>query len=456
MFKIILKILCLLVFLVDGLVLGQLCGDDSEYKCMCKQKTDEKTHFPVVIADCSGLNIDSFPAKVDQDINYLYLSVNNIEELDPKLQKVVSNDLEILDLSHNKIRSINDEFFLNIYNLRELDLSHNQITSLGDDSIFQNLNNLEKLDLSFNELKTLPNLVFMKLSKLRSLDLGYNYLGEFLTGSKDVLTETLGLNVNITSLSLNGLNISDFHNIYFEEFKGITHLSLANNALDNIPSLPYSVEYLDLSGNNFTFVSARYLNYHSLKELLLNRMPTLKEIHHYAFYNLFALEKLSITDCPNLKTFSELAFDVAPKNERLHPKYLSLARNSLLRLNESYKYFFRTMDQVDLTQNHWRCDCDILWLREFEHILYKPHEIRCFYPSEIRHRSILDLKEKDLPDCYPAVYGKKSHRILIIILVSAVLVLIGLIFYLIRYPTSWLGNKHIGPNSPYNLASTSE
>lgn len=371
-----LKILLVFVFLVQSLVLGKLCGNDTELNCRCKQVTDEKTLFPVTEADCSGLNIDTFPSTVDQNINYLSLSVNDIEELDPKLQKVVSNDLQVLDLSYNKIRTINDEFFLNVYNLRELDLSHNLITSLGDGSIFQNLNNLEKLDLSFNELKTLPNLVFMKLSKLQFIDMSYNYLGEYLTGSQDVLTHTLGLNVNITSLSLNGLNISQFHNSYFDEFEYMTHLSLADNSLENVPTLPYSVEYLDLSGNNFTNVSARYLNYHSLKVLLLDRMPGLKEVNHYAFYNLFALEKLSITDCPNLREFSELAFDVAPKNERLHPKHLSLARNRLQRLNESYKFFFRGMDYVDLTQNHWRCDCDILWLREFEDILYKPDEIR--------------------------------------------------------------------------------
>ncbi|KAJ8922016.1 hypothetical protein NQ315_008655 [Exocentrus adspersus] len=451
-----LKLLLIFAFVVNS-VLSDLCGNSSEYKCRCKRVPEPNTRLPVIVADCSDLNIDAFPSNVDNDINVLKLSVNDIEALDPNPSKIVSNDLQTLDLSYNKIASINDEFFLGIPNLRELDLSHNLITSLDDDSVFQNLNQLERLDLSFNKLQTLPDLLFMKLPNLKYLDLSYNPLGGFLTGSQDELKQKLRLSVNVTSLSLNGLNISNIPSTYFDDFNDLTYLSLADNSLDNIPAVPYSVEHLDMSGNNLTFVSARYLNYHSLKVLHLNRMPSLKEIHHYAFYNLVALEKLSITDCPNLKKFSDLAFDVASKNNHLHPKYLSLARNGLQKLNDTYKYFFRSMDHVDLTQNRWRCDCDILWLKEFEHVLYMPSEIRCFVPGEIKHKSILDLKEKDMPDCYPAIYGKKSHRILIIVLVSAVLVLIGLIFYLLRYPVNWLGSKNpIGPNSPYNLAATGE
>ncbi|KAJ8942235.1 hypothetical protein NQ318_003082 [Aromia moschata] len=446
----------LFLVLVTSAVSGQLCANKTEYQCQCKRITDEKTHLPVDVADCSGLKIDTFPTDAEDDINYLSLSVNRIQILDPKQQKLSSNDLYVLILSHNEIKTINDEFFLTIPNLLELDLSHNYLTTL-EDGLFQNLNKLAKLDLSYNNIQTLQDAAFTSLVNVWYLDLSYNPLGDFLTASKDTLSEKLGLNLNITHLHLNGLNISSFHNSYFDGFTNIKCLSLADNVLANIPTVPYSVEHLDLSGNNFTYVSARYLNYHDLKILKLNRMPSLTDVHHYAFYNLVSLEKLFINDCPNLKAFSELAFDVATKNQQLHPKRLSLARNGLSRLNKTYRYFFRDMDFVDLTHNPWKCDCDILWLTEFESILYKPQEIKCYLPRELRYKSILDIKEKDLTDCFPEIYGKKSHRILIIILASTLIVLIGLIFYLIKYPGSWLGNKHIvGPNSPYNLAATGE
>ncbi|KAJ8969621.1 hypothetical protein NQ314_001666 [Rhamnusium bicolor] len=451
------RVIFFFLVIVDSLVLGQLCTNDTEYQCKCKQWTDGESHLPVDVVDCSGLKIDTFPNIIEEYINYLSLSVNNIEVLDPKEQKLSSTDLNILILSYNKIHSISDEFFLNVNNLRELDLSYNYITTLGDGNIFQNLNQLTRLDLSYNSIKTLPDTVFGTLVNIRYLNMSYNAIGNFLTSSKDVLTQKLGISVNITHLSLNGLNITDLPSGYFDNFTNMKYLSLSDNAFTNIPAVPYSIEYLDISGNNITYISARYLNYHSLKVLKLNRMPSLTNIHHYAFYNLFNLEELSISDCPNVNNFSYLAFDVASKNTNLHPKYLSLARNGLTTLNESYKYFFNNMDKVDLRHNPWKCDCDILWLMEFESILYQSHEIKCYAPDDIKYKSLIDLKENDLVECHPEIYGKKSHRILIVILVSTVIVLCGLIFYLMKYPQSWLGTNHVvGPNSPYNLASTSE
>ncbi|KAJ8974653.1 hypothetical protein NQ317_019890 [Molorchus minor] len=109
-----------------------------------------------------------------------------------------------------------------------------------------------------------------------------------------------------------------------------------------------------------------------------------------------------------------------------------------------------------LPTTHGNATVIFLWLMEFDSILHKPQNMRCFQPKDLRYRSIMDIKERDLTECFPEIYGKKSHRILIIILSSSLIVLIGLIFYLIRYPASWLVTKGIvGPNSPYNLASSS-
>lgn len=353
---------------------GDVLLANPNISCEYRRITDSRTHLPIYIGDCSGLSLTIFP-EVWQKISILDLSENKLQTLDRSKIKLNSTTLQTLILSYNDISNISSDFFIKSTELTELDLSYNNIQTLHP-QIFQNLKKLVKLDISFNYLKSLPNGLFRNQMYLTHLDLSYNPLGEFLTSSKTTMAQILQVNKNITNLKLDGLNLTFIDSTYFDEYKNLVSLSLADNAFENIPSIPYSIEILDLSGNRITFISARYLNYHSLKQLSLNRMANLKEIHHYAFYNLYSLEKLYINDCPNLKTFSELAFDFAPKNYRLHPKVLSLTGNGLQTLNETYQYFFREMFHIDLRYNPWRCDCDILWLKNFKMQLYKSYEIR--------------------------------------------------------------------------------
>lgn len=342
--------------------------------CEYRRMTDPTTHLASYIGDCSGMSLSFFP-KVWDEVNILDLAENKIAALDSKQTKLSSRALKKLLLSFNEISRLSPDFFDDVPELTELNLSYNNISSL-DSKVFQNLGKLSKLDLSFNGLVSLPSGIFGPLPSLKFLDMSYNYLGTFLTSSKNTMRDVMKINKDLNHLGLNGLNLTYIDSTYFDEYKNLKSLSLADNAFENVPIIPYSTEVLDLSGNRLTYVSARYLNYHSLKELKLNRMSSLTSIHHYAFYNLYSLEKLFINDCPNLKEFNELAFDLASKNYHLHPKVLSLTRNGLQTLNQSYEYFFHNMYIVDLGHNPWRCDCNILWLKRFESKIYKSHELR--------------------------------------------------------------------------------
>ncbi|KAG5874054.1 hypothetical protein JTB14_034630 [Gonioctena quinquepunctata] len=444
------------------MVQSQLCSNSSDILCDCKRILYDKSHLPGVSADCSAMDINNIPDKLENAINILDLSENNIENLDAKLHNLSSHNLHVLILKLNKINRIDGEFFLKLPNLHELDLSYNNITSLDDSKLFQNQKELHKLDLSFNGIKTLPDKFFQPLNKLRILDMSFNNLGDFLTQSKNVLIDNLKLSPDLSHLSLEGLNITNFPIAFFDGFDQLVALHLSDNALTMVPSVPYAIQKLDLSGNPITFLSARHLNYPSLKVLQLNEMPSLASIHHYAFYNLYALEKLAVTNCPKLEEFNELAFDVASKDtSHRHLKSLSLSGNRLTSLNESYKFFFRHMDHIDLRHNPWQCDCDILWIQEFSSILYKAHEIKCNLSPQDSNphlKHVLDLHHSDLKECFPGEYGKRSHRVLIAALAIAVIVLCGIIFYLLKYPMSCQAqiNHIVGPQSPYRPASTSE
>ncbi|VEN63266.1 unnamed protein product [Callosobruchus maculatus] len=430
----------------------EVCNDTSEFACDCTLLLDQKRHnLPSLFADCTARQINEIP-HLKSKVNHLDLSFNNIQFLDPKKQNLSSADLHVLELGYNQISKIDVGFFSRVSNLEVLDLSHNAIEAL-DTEMFQNCTKLQRLDLSFNKMKHLPQGIFKHVLSIKSLDLSYNLLGGFLESTS--LVTNLSLSSQITELKLNGMNVTSFPNDFFHRFEQLRYLSLTDNHLHLVPDLPQSLEYLDLSGNKLVNLSLKYLNYPSLKVLKLNRMESLRNIHKYAFYSLGALEKLYITDCPNLKQFNELVFDVLPKDTRIFPSFISLARNRLSKLNYTYGFLFKNLKRADLTHNPWHCDCDILWLQAYRSVLHRQDNVRCNSPPNLKNKSLMELSSADLPECYPAEYGKKSHRIVIVTLTVAIVLLCGVVFVLIRYPFSWLaGNTTVGPNLPYRSPST--
>jgi len=85
------------------------------------------------------------------------------------------NTLEKLDLSENRISSIDDDAFDGLENLIELDLSFNELTYLP--SSLGKLIKLKKLNLSGNKISSLPK-EFENLTLLESLDFAGNPIGK--------------------------------------------------------------------------------------------------------------------------------------------------------------------------------------------------------------------------------------------------------------------------------------
>lgn len=357
--------------------LDSFCSVDVfEKKCLCEKFTDETTTLPSSSANCNGLALDKFPdlTQFPNDLTILDLSMNGIQFLEVT-GETTNNTLTKLILSYNIISDVSQDFFKGFSYLTLLDLSHNSLTILSV-TFLEGLTNLQYLDLSFNNIKELPSAIFEPLAQLKSLDLSYNPLGAYLFQSNNVLSNIMKVSTNLTQLKLNSVGLHDLHADYLNPFTKLTYLELQDNEFHLIPTIPYSLEHFDFSGNNITFVSASYLNYHSLKWLRLSRMPSLTSIHHYAFYNLPSLETLILTDCPNIQDFTDLAFGLASKTMDIHPTTVNLARNGLTSLNATYKHMFMRMKHIDLRHNPWVCDCKILWLQEFKDELFKSRDLR--------------------------------------------------------------------------------
>ena len=134
-----------------------------------------------------------------------------------------------LDLSHNNIRFIADDAFLNLSRWGYFDLSSNQISSLRRDT-FRNLPSLYRLNLENNRLTYLHR-------------------------------QTYRFNTNLMRLLLDG-NFLDFDILDLPS--SITDLSLENNRIHRLPIVDDTLPILDtiiLSGNNTTTITRESFHY---------------------------------------------------------------------------------------------------------------------------------------------------------------------------------------------------
>ena len=127
----------------------------------------------IIVANCShGSNHAlSTPRELPDFTFYLNMSNNNLQNL-CGVRPYLKN-LEVLDLSFNKINKLCPEVLSDLGNLLELNLTRNQLTSLPPE--IKLLNNLRSLNFSNNLLEELPKSI-QKMTNLQILDISGNRL----------------------------------------------------------------------------------------------------------------------------------------------------------------------------------------------------------------------------------------------------------------------------------------
>ncbi|XP_053674290.1 toll-like receptor 4 [Anopheles nili] len=88
----------------------------------------------------------------------------------------LKSNLEIFDLSFNRIRDLDAQSFARYESVKYLYLFENMIQNI-EEGTFSTLSNLEAIDLSYNALKSIP-LELFQLPVLRNLYVGHNALTE--------------------------------------------------------------------------------------------------------------------------------------------------------------------------------------------------------------------------------------------------------------------------------------
>jgi len=162
---------------------------------------------------------------------------------------VNSSKLTYLDISGNRIRSLDDSVFRKQGQLETLILSGNTLQSLGPD-LFTDCTNLRILNLSGNNLSEIRTSSFGRLEHLEHLDLSNNNIEELNPHVfQNTLTRSRTQTRQVSKLKHLNLAQNKIRSFNFESY-----FQMSGNADTSTPT--FQLEYLDISSNCLHSVDA--------------------------------------------------------------------------------------------------------------------------------------------------------------------------------------------------------
>lgn len=355
----------------------------------------------------------------------------------------VGEDLRSLDMSHNRITTIDDHNFVKLRNLRQLNLSYNQIKVLSIDA-FAGLTQLVKLDLSRNELRRITIHVFSPLTRLMHLNLSRNrYLNDtFSRGDMDLFL-ALGVTPNLRTLEIEESDLT------YLDVTGGVHLEsihLKFNEFVQIPDIPRGIVHLDFSGNPIRALTVKFLPHLTeLQTLYMTDMPNLTTVDEYALFGLPNLRIVSFEGSWNLNDFDSAAFGTNDVLNDTDTKLeeLNLRGTNFKSINESI--VFDKLTVLDLAGTPLVCDCGVKWIVESD----LETNAECMTPPELRGRRVSQLTVDDLK-CkrFPQWVYQMLNGLLVLLLLVMCAVATWLIVTGIR-PSRRNQLQKVGATSPY-------
>ncbi|QQP53991.1 Leucine-rich repeat-containing protein 24 [Caligus rogercresseyi] len=366
--------------------------------CMC----DESNLF---VRCGSSSNLEVVPISLNPDILELNISSTPIQRLDAAFQ--FYGELRVLDLSFNRITTLEDRCFENQVRLVRLNLAFNALSSFESPKVFFPLPDLEYLSLEGNRIVNISLGVLGHLSKLRNLNLRGNQLSFIPQSTFDGISKTL----KEVDLSFNHIRVMDLRGLTglgsldlsfnpLESLKGLPHnlrelslastMNISSSVFNAMLSTQRDLRFLDLSSNLLQDGLLPPLVSDSLFKLVLHNNSNLQLLNiHASLSQMIRLRSLEVREQPSLRVASmDLSFF-----ERL--RYLDISNNPLLEsilfsssgkgsfqlrgrlrevrlANNHLSRFFpghlREMDSLDaisLSGNPLGCDCHLRWIQDF-------------------------------------------------------------------------------------------
>ncbi|XP_020291799.1 protein artichoke-like isoform X2 [Pseudomyrmex gracilis] len=230
-------------------------------------------------------------------------------------------ELEVLDLSRNGLRSLEEGIFKGCTSLQELYLDGNNLTAVPTASL-KGLRAIKLLSLAGNNIGTLPRGSFAILGEsLLRLDLSDNELSHIDDGTFSGVQHLLFLNISHNSLAR-------FNSDVFKGAFSLLQLDLSANFLQEFPTdaLRHLIDlrFLNISNNLIVEIERTHLS--SLTELQVLDLSrnNIGRLEVNTFSSLSALTRLDLS-LNALRTIEESAFEGLTKL-----KWLSLRDNNIL------------------------------------------------------------------------------------------------------------------------------
>lgn len=274
------------------------------------------------ILDLSSNKIVALPSELFRDpaqsIQEVYLQNNSISFLSPKLFSNLEQ-IQALDLSTNKISSdwIDKNTFAGLIRLVLLNLSNNKITKL-EPEIFSDLYTLQILNLRYNQLESIAADTFAPMNNLHTLLLSHNKVKY------------------LDAYSLNGLYV-------------LSLLSLDNNVLTGIHPEAFrncsSLIDLNLNGNELRTVPLALKDMRLLRTVDLgeNQIVSLEEPGFRGMTNLYGLRLIG----NNLENITKNVFKDLPSLQ-----ILNLARNKIVNVEPGAFEMTSSIQAIRLDGNY--------------------------------------------------------------------------------------------------------
>ncbi|XP_077984302.1 uncharacterized protein LOC144438947 [Glandiceps talaboti] len=151
------------------------------------------------ITDCSQADFLAIPEGIETRTEYLDLSNNRIETIEHVKLRDLSN-LKTLYLSNNRIADVQNSPFRDLSALQSLDLRSNLMSGLRND-VFTGLNMVKTVDLSSNRIANLPEDVFSDVTEITHLMMQVNELTSLNYKTFEGLHKLRYLNVRRNQIS---------------------------------------------------------------------------------------------------------------------------------------------------------------------------------------------------------------------------------------------------------------
>ncbi|XP_073965148.1 uncharacterized protein, partial [Choristoneura fumiferana] len=312
--------------------------------------------------------------------DYKPTSVDLSDNLLTNITAIADLQIEVLDLSNNKIDFIENASFRDLQEMRVLDLSHNKLTSKLSPHAFEGrysaeeyepLASMRELNLAYNDFHSLHQDLFEHLPELTSLDL----TGNPLTTIDHVTLIAISSLPMLRDLRLRSCQLSDIPDKFLHTPRYLEHLDLSDNQLTMVPQEleeTKNLVYLNLNQNPIEELDMTkedaigFPILKKLKELHMCNMPELKRIGAGALAGLENLVKLHLSYNPKLEDIDAKALarpdDIGETYDWPMIKELYIISNNLSEIDRRLVSRWDLVEKLDVSNNPFLCDCSTQWM----------------------------------------------------------------------------------------------